>query len=50
MEANQLRGLHFTSPLHGNFLALLAGLDLASMCYKRTSPSECVYLEDFQPF
>ena len=38
-----LRGLNFTSLLHGSFLALLVGLDPARLCYKRVSPSECVY-------
>ena len=30
-----VRGLDFASPLHGNFLAHLGGLDLARMRYRR---------------
>ena len=35
-----MRRLNFASPLHGNFLALLAGLDLACLRDRRASPSD----------
>ena len=38
----KVRGLDFTSLLHGNFLALLVGLDQARMRKTRASPSKCV--------
>ena len=44
-----VRGLDFISLLHGNFLALIAGLDLARMRYRRASPCECIYIENLQP-
>ena len=44
-----VKGLNFTSILHGNFLALLAGMDLVRMRYRRASPSEYVYMENFSP-
>ena len=43
-----VRGLDFISFLHGNFLALLAGLDLARIHNRKVSPYECVYMENFQ--
>ena len=36
-------GLNFTSLLHGNFLALLAGLDLARVSCRRASPSVFIW-------
>ena len=47
-ELALVKGLNFTLPLLGNFLAFLAGLDLARMCHRRASPSECVYMTNFQ--
>ena len=44
-----VEGLNFTSPLYGNFLALLAELDLARTRYRRARPPKCVYMENFQP-
>ena len=51
-----VRGQEFTLPSHGNFLALLGGLDevrLRSLIItsppRRASPSECVYMENFRP-
>lgn len=45
-----VRGLNFSSLVRGTFLALLAGLDLARMRYRKASPSNCVYMENFKPF
>ena len=44
-----VRKLNFPLPLHGNFMALLAGLDLARVRYQRASQSECVYMENPSP-
>ena len=57
-----LRGLalvrepNFTSPLHDNLQSLLAGLDLLRIYSfifpsppRKARPSECVYMENFQP-
>ena len=44
-----VRGLNFTALLDGNFLAFLAGLNLARMRYRRASPYECVYMKNLKP-
>ena len=44
-----MRGLNFTSLLHGNFLAFLAELDIARLRYKKASSSDCVYVENSSP-